>query len=160
MFQVEGSSEAHNASVKLRGLQYAMRIDQPLTGRVGRVSTWYAFKAPEIEIQFTHDARVDLWSLGATLYPMLCGITPFRGEGLALRSNKNSGLIQFDVVAPSHEAQDLVRRLLCVHPDDRWSIDQVLQHPWFFEDSRQLLGRDLSVTQILITDTFLTVLEQ
>jgi hypothetical protein len=145
-----------DAIVSIRGLQYALLVDQPLTGRVGKGIAWYAFTAPEIDSEFIHDARVDLWSLGAILYTMLCGIPPFRGEGGGLKVNKHRGIVPFDVVAPSDDAQDLVMRLLQVRPEDRWSIDDVMEHAWMRAPDYVLQSRDLSVTQILMTDTLLT----
>ena len=135
-------------NLSLQGIKYA-RITGgkwPLTGRVGhsqRTTDWYAFVAPEIDSAFTHDERVDLWSLGVIYYTLLCGVGPFTGSKSALRRNKNSGRVDFEIVQPSASAQNLVRGLLKVNPEERLSISDVLEHEWMNTPDQELLQYDL-----------------
>jgi len=132
-------------NVSIRGFQYAQMIreDQPLTGRVGRLNQmkgWRAFIAPEIESEFYHDKRVDLWSLGAIIYMCLCGTAPVRPD------------LYFNIVVPSVNAQNLVRKLLQRDPSRRLTIDEVLQHPWMVERDIVLAEEDLSLAKIFWGD--------
>lgn len=132
-----------NFNVSLRGIQYAQMIreNEPLTGRVGRqLRGWQAFIGPEIQSEFYHDKRVDLWSLGAIIYMCLCGAAPVKPE------------LYFDCVKPSADAQDLVRRLLQPNPSHRLSIDAVLQHPWMTAPDEVLGQEELFLAKIFFED--------
>ena len=127
-------------NVSLRGVQYAQMIreDQPLTGRVGRLNTmrgWHAFIAPEIESEFYHDKRVDLWSLGSIMYMCLCGTAPIKPE------------LYFRIVVPSADAQNLVRCLLQRDPGQRLTIEEVLQHPWMTASDDELAQENLELAK-------------
>lgn len=39
-----------------------------------------AYLAPEILIGGGYDEKIDLWSIGVTLYRMITGVTPFESE--------------------------------------------------------------------------------
>lgn len=135
-------------NVSLRLVQYAQMIreDEPLTGRVGRFNQmnkgWSAFVAPEIESEFYHDHRVDLWSLGAIIYMCLTGTAPTGIQNL------------FEVVVPSPDAQNLVRNLLKHDPRERLSLNEVLNHPWMTEDDDVLGQHDLGLAKVFFGDWF------
>jgi len=138
--------------VTVRGLQYAQAItrDFPLTGHFGCAYSWFAYKAPEIDSELYHDKTVDLWSLGATIYALLCEIPPFRGEGADLVINKHEGNVVFDMIVPSDAAQNLVRGLLQADPTKRLTIEEVLKSEWMVEKDDVLARRDLSLTQSMM----------
>jgi len=68
------------------------------------------------------------------LYILLCGFPPFYHESTtALYKQIKKG--EYDFPAPywndiSDAAKDLVRCLLCVDPNKRYTAKQVLAHPW------------------------------
>jgi len=138
----------------ISGINYAQSIrdDRPLTGHFRQDNDWYQFTAPEVDGNFVHDQRVDLFSLGTTLYMLLCGIPPFRGVGIELTQNKLSGNVVFDVVRPSYTAQALVRSLLQPNPDRRISLKEVMMHEWMSETGDALRSHDLSTTQLIFKD--------
>jgi serine/threonine protein kinase len=140
--------------VKFKGLQYAQSIrdDQPLTGHFGYHYSWYAFKAPEVDSNFVHDKSVDLWSLGAIMCMLLTGLPPFRQNGLDLVQAKHAGIVEFEPVNPSGSAQRLVKGLLQVQPEYRFTIDDVLNHEWMIQDDKVLEGYDLSLALVFIKD--------
>ena len=132
--------------VSLKGLHFAqlIRDNQPLTGHFGYLYNWYAFKAPEVDSSFVHDKSVDLWSIGAIAFMLLTGLPPFRGSGLDLVQSKHYGEINFEIVAPSPTAQRLVEGLLQVEPENRLTIDDVLnKEQWIIEDEAYLETFDL-----------------
>lgn len=74
------------------------------------------YLAPEIYLGGGYDERVDLWSLGITLYKLIAGHTPFESEYYSETINSIiKGEVHFDDKiwkAYSSEAKDFVSRLL------------------------------------------------
>lgn len=134
-------------NLSIKGLRYAQPIVEgiPLTGHFGYLYSWYAFKAPEVDSEFVHDKSVDLWSLGAIMYMLLTGLPPFRGSGMDLIEKKHTGMIDFDIAVISRPAEELVRNLLQVQPEMRYTIDEVLNDRWMIESEDYLERFDLEV---------------
>jgi len=95
------------------------------------------YLAPEILTnteQKGYSFKVDLWSLGAILFFMLCGNPPFdENKPLPIFGKITGPVINFD--APiwnkvSFAAKDLVQCLLTVDPAKRYDTNQIYQHPW------------------------------
>jgi len=123
-----------------------------MTGHLNYVYSWYAFKAPELHSEFSHDKSVDLWSLGATLYMLLTGIAPFPGTGMEIIEMKHAGVISFDMVPVSPYAEHLVRKLLQPQPEMRYTIDDVLNDRWMIESDDFLAQFDLGLARNMFKD--------
>jgi len=125
------------------------------------------FMAPEIveafiedtEEDFNYDKRCDLWSLGITMYILLCGYPPFSGYDsicgdkcgwakggdcqwcqLNLFQNIQKGKFCFprrDWDRISDDAKDLISRLLVKTAKERLSAADVLQHPFLNSETRE-----------------------
>ena len=103
LFVTEGTA---GLSVKLIDFGIAKRTDGPIEEattaltRVGEILGSLGYMAPE---QATHapdvDERADVWSLGATLYFLLTGVSPFSGRGVA----SIVGALLFDQHVPLEE---------------------------------------------------------
>jgi len=120
------------------------------------------FMAPEIveafiedtDEDFQYDKRCDLWSLGITMYILLCGYPPFSGccgeqcgwaEGgdcqycqLNLFHNIQKGKFNFpkkDWARISTNAKDLISKLLVKTAKNRLSARDVLLHPFLNQKS-------------------------
>ncbi|WIA20191.1 hypothetical protein OEZ85_006039 [Tetradesmus obliquus] len=95
------------------------------------------YVAPEV-IQGTsgtvYGPAVDMWSAGVVLFILLGGYPPFWSENEpALFEQIRRGKYSFDdpvwdVI--SHSAKDLISKLLIVHPNQRLTATQCLEHPW------------------------------
>ncbi|KAG6959332.1 hypothetical protein JG688_00010118 [Phytophthora aleatoria] len=105
-----------------------------------KCGTW-GYSAPEMisgsGSAFGYDDKVDSWSLGTILYILLCGYHPFDPEGERSDNEMIASIkacsFEFDDdgwATISDEAKDLVRHLLVLDPDNRFSMKQVLEHPW------------------------------
>ncbi|XP_015087438.1 phosphoenolpyruvate carboxylase kinase 1-like [Solanum pennellii] len=99
----------------------------------GVVGTPY-YVAPEVLAGRDYNEKVDIWSAGVILYIMLAGMPPFYGESTeeifeaVLRANLRFPTRTFRSVSPA--AKDLLRRMLCKDVSRRFSVEQVLRHPW------------------------------
>ncbi|KAI1142893.1 calcium/calmodulin-dependent protein kinase 1 [Hypoxylon sp. FL0543] len=104
--------------------------DEVLTTMAGS----FGYAAPEVMLKKGHGKPVDMWSLGVITYTLLCGYSPFRSENLQdLIDECSNGKVVFherywrDV---SNDAKDFIMHLLQPDPDDRWTSQQALKHPW------------------------------
>ncbi|ORY99469.1 kinase-like domain-containing protein [Syncephalastrum racemosum] len=92
------------------------------------------YTAPEIVRDQKYSKGVDMWAIGCVLYTMLCGFPPFYDESIRNLTEKVARG-QYTFLSPwwdpiSAQAKDLISHLLCVNPNDRYTIDEFFQHPW------------------------------
>lgn len=75
-----------------------------------------------------------MWSAGVILYILLCGYPPFYGQSdAAILDKVRAGNYSFERPewrTVTETAKDLIRHLLVVNPEDRYTIDEALEHPW------------------------------
>jgi serine/threonine-protein kinase RCK2 len=92
------------------------------------------YTAPEIVKDERYSKSVDMWALGCVLYTLLCGFPPFYDESIEVLTEKVAKG-QYTFLSPwwddiSKSAQDLISHLLCVDPEQRYTIREFLAHPW------------------------------
>uniref|UniRef100_A0ACD5Y508 Uncharacterized protein n=1 Tax=Avena sativa TaxID=4498 RepID=A0ACD5Y508_AVESA len=91
------------------------------------------YMAPEV-LKRNYGQEIDIWSAGVILYILLCGVPPFwaeTDEGIAqaiIRSCIDFEREPWPKV--SHNAKDLVSKMLDNNPYARLTAQQVLEHPW------------------------------
>ncbi|XP_051113959.1 serine/threonine-protein kinase ATG1c-like isoform X2 [Andrographis paniculata] len=90
------------------------------------------YMAPEIMQLQKYDAKADLWSVGAILFQLVTGRTPFTGSNQIqlLQNIIKSGELQFppEAVGLSPECIDLCRRLLRRNPVERLTFEEFFNH--------------------------------
>jgi len=148
---------ASKPSLKKNGVRKTSRALQSVASEPDLASPVGSaeFMAPEVVDTFLGDAlkydkRCDLWSLGIIVYILLCGYTPFYGECDRENCGWDQGqpcndcqdnlfhrIQQGDFEFPeedwaniSNEAKDLISHLLVKNVRDRYTADDVLNHPW------------------------------
>lgn len=102
-------------------------FNNPLTKRSGSPE----YISPEI-IQGSpyRPNPCDIWALGVTLYLVLYGNLPFRGTNsieLYTKINQEEPIYSDKV---SSTVNSLISGMLVKNPDNRLTIDQVIDHPW------------------------------
>ncbi|KAK9462805.1 kinase-like domain-containing protein [Lipomyces oligophaga] len=99
--------------------------------------------APEVLFgkQDGHSLEVDLWSVGIILYAMLVGKPPFQSKDVNViykRIKANDYRFPEDVNI-SDDARDLIQSLLNKDPKARPSLDDIVDHPFFYGETPSYL---------------------
>ncbi len=113
-----------DAKVTDFGLARILLDDDPHLTRAGTTLGTPMYMSPEQIQEGKVDIRSDLYSLGVTLYHMLCGRPPFKGEtplALAMQHVQATApdMVQFRTDLPPSLIA-LVNRLLLKRPEDRF----------------------------------------
>ncbi|XP_034626456.1 calcium/calmodulin-dependent protein kinase type 1G [Trachemys scripta elegans] len=103
------------------------------------------YVAPEVLAQKPYSKAVDCWSIGVITYILLCGYPPFYEETESKLFEKiKEGYYEFE--SPfwddiSESAKDFIAHLLEKDPNERFTCERALRHPWI--DGNTALHRDI-----------------
>ena len=121
---------------KLVGFSYSSFYTKGKKIRDSYGSLCYA--CPEIiQNDYYNPELADVWSLGVVLYVMVCGYLPFSEDD----DDENKYLIiNGKVDYPpqiSNKVKDLLKHMLDIDPNKRYTFQKILRHPWFkpFDES-------------------------
>ena len=113
------------------GLSKIVGNEEKCTEPYGTLS----FVAPEVLQGKPYDKSVDLWSIGIITFLLLCGYLPFDDKHSEREIARQT--IQDPVPFESKiwnkyssEAKNFVEGLLQKKPEKRYSIKEILEHPW------------------------------
>uniref|UniRef100_A0A8C7NXK7 Serine/threonine-protein kinase DCLK2 n=1 Tax=Oncorhynchus mykiss TaxID=8022 RepID=A0A8C7NXK7_ONCMY len=134
-------------SLKLGDFGLATVVDGPLYTVCGTPT----YVAPEIIAETGYGLKVDIWAVGVIAYILLCGFPPFRGSSddqevlfdQILMRPLEFPLLYWDNV--SETAKELIRSMLQVEVDQRYTAVQVLEHPWVKDGGVSENEQELSV---------------
>lgn len=93
------------------------------------------YVAPEVLNYEPISLATDMWSVGVLLYVLLTGCSPFGGD-TKQETFCNISRCRLDFPDDlfedvSEEARDLMRKLMVKDPNERLTVTECLQHPWF-----------------------------
>ncbi|KAK1426508.1 hypothetical protein QVD17_15182 [Tagetes erecta] len=91
-----------------------------------------AYVAPEVIVRRGYDgAKADIWSCGVVLFVLLAGFLPFHDSNIIEMYRKiASGRFKYPSSFPV-AAKSLVSKMLDPNPITRFSIGDIVEHPWF-----------------------------
>ena len=95
-----------------------------------------SYMAPEVLREVPYGKAVDAWALGVILFAMLSGNFPFfHDDKQVMYECIVYGIYSFNDNKEvwsqvSSEAKDLIRKILVVDPEKRYTIQEMLNHPW------------------------------
>ncbi|KAH8269568.1 hypothetical protein KR018_009407 [Drosophila ironensis] len=124
-------------NIKLADFGFSNHFEEGATLRTWCGSPPYA--APEVFQGLEYDGpKSDIWSLGVVLYALVCGALPFDGKTiLELKSRVVLGKFRIPFFM-SQECEQLIRNMLVVEPDRRYTIKQIIKHRWLSEWQSEL----------------------
>ncbi|GAV50075.1 hypothetical protein ZYGR_0S02090 [Zygosaccharomyces rouxii] len=101
------------------------------------------YMAPELIQRQAYDGfKIDIWSLGVILYTMINGTMPFDEDDETKTKWKIvNDFPNFNDNFVSHEAKDLIKRLLAKCPSERPTMEQILSHPFLQPYGQIMLSR-------------------
>jgi serine/threonine protein kinase len=137
-----------NGEIKLGDFGVARQFDENEDGFISETHGTYHFFAPEMCTGAKYSGyKADIWAVGITLYILATGRVPFFSE----ENNPNelfekisTANITFPEPAGtglSSELKDLIRSILVSDTDLRYSLDQILSHPFVTTENYSLKRR-------------------
>ena len=132
------------------GLSTRYRDDKLLNQPCGTV----VYAAPEVlDCKEYHGMLADVWSSGIVLFGMLSGFLPFGDPDDEV--NKKlvlQGRIEFPKFF-SKQATDLLKHMLDVNPLTRYTLEEIMAHPWFNKKKFNLIpGITIGINRIPIDE--------
>ena len=92
------------------------------------------YAAPEMLLGKKYKGtNIDIWSLGISLYTMLCGELPFEIDDENDMKTLVYNIIHGKYTIPdnlSPSCRDLIQKILEINPDKRITIDEIKKHEW------------------------------
>lgn len=131
-------------SLKLADFGLAIEVgDTPLYSVCG--TAFYV--SPEMLNEAGYDYKVDVWSTGVICFILLCGYPPFTSENESNQDELFDAILAGDLqFAPpywnkiSQHAKNLIKCMLTVDPEQRYTAEQVFRHPWTMGTSSNFDG--------------------
>ncbi|KAL6520950.1 hypothetical protein OROGR_017519 [Orobanche gracilis] len=132
------STDGGNSVLKIADFGFARSL-QP-RGLAETLCGSPLYMAPEIMQLQKYDAKADLWSVGAILFQLVTGKTPFTGNNQIelLQNIIKSTELQFPpkAIDLNPHCMDLCRKLLRRNPVERLTFEEFFNHPYLSQ--RQL----------------------
>lgn len=115
------------------------------------------YAAPELVVSdgLYVGSAVDIWSCGVILYAMLSGYLPFDDDPENPEGDNINLLYKYIINTPltfpdwiSPVARDLMQSMLVPNPEQRFTLAQVMSHPWL-EPFRPLFSRSVEELEMI-----------
>ena len=127
------TQQSENGIIKIMdfGLSKIVSTQERMIDGYGTLS----YVAPEVLLRTPYNKEVDIWSMGVILFYILSGSLPFKGDKEEVIAEK---IVNDDLEFCGEEwevrskgVKDLITSCLKKEPEERITIDEFLDHPWF-----------------------------
>jgi serine/threonine protein kinase len=150
-------ARSHTGGVGVGGVAVVAGDESPLTppGRsraYSMIGSNY-YVAPEVSYGIPYDTAVDVYSLGVTLYILLCGFPPVFSNG-GEHQQGGTGTTEDEVVIfpqsywkdISDNAKNLIRKMLHPDPSVRITAKDALHDDWIWKNQQSVFVPNLATT--------------
>ncbi|CAD8210643.1 unnamed protein product [Paramecium octaurelia] len=125
-------------------IDFGFSTSFPIDKKVKMFCGTPSYMAPEIVTRQEYRGdKSDVWALGVVLFTMLQGVFPFKGDTdqeLYSRIQQGEFTIIHDI---SKEAIALIYGMLTIDPDERPTVLELLNYPWFKKYQQNLETEEL-----------------
>ena len=115
----------------------------------------FEYMAPEIIKEIPYGKPVDIWALGILLYELYYGVSPFNSNKQNEEQTKEviNNIMQnklfFNRKSIAYDMKDLIIHMLENDVNRRYTIDEVVAHPWFKKCKNKIKDIDsISINKI------------
>ncbi|KAF8068506.1 hypothetical protein N665_1148s0022 [Sinapis alba] len=137
------------SSVKLADFGSAMELDEPTTVEIAPRGS-PLWMAPEVVRGEYQGPESDVWSLGCTVIEMLTGKPAWEDHGFdSLSRIAFSNELPFIPAGVSELGRDFLDKCLRRDRSQRWSCDQLLEHPFLRQDHYSFVTTESSPRCVL-----------
>jgi calcium-dependent protein kinase len=131
------SNTSPEAIIKIVGFAHSQKISEIQEFDINSLN--YEYISPEI-LEGKFDEKTDIWSAGVILYRLLVVKMPFvsknKKEILEAIYKCDLDFNNPNFVALSHNARDLLQKLLVHDPINRYTAKDALSHIWLTQNSK------------------------
>ncbi|WEJ96673.1 Calmodulin-dependent protein kinase cmk2 [Yamadazyma tenuis] len=136
-----------NSNIVLADFGIAKKL-QSADDKIHSSAGSFGYAAPEVVMGLGHGKPCDIWSLGVITYTVLCGYSPFRSENVHdfVEEVKNNNGVVFHAdywKSVSKDARRFIIKALQFNPDNRPTVDQLLNDPWLIDVAKEHKEMDL-----------------
>ena len=109
----------------------------------------FEYMAPEIIKEIPYGKSVDIWALGILLYELYFGVSPFNSnkqneeQTQEIINNIMQNKLFFNRKSIAYDMKDLITHMLENDVNKRYTIDEVVSHPWFKKCKNKIKNIDL-----------------
>lgn len=115
------------------------------------------YTAPEVLGGRYEGPEIDIWSMGVCLYTMVVGQFPFSAPNDAELMRKiKSGRYEDLPTTVSESLKDLLKRMLQVNHQKRFTLQEIKSHPWLLGESMKTKPRGFLRTSLLSTSQYVS----
>jgi len=146
LFPTEQPSPAHSTGTPKSLARTSTQVGTP------------GYASPELLKGIPYSYAVDVWGLGVVAYTALSGCTPFP---LDMKPSTVQKVLTANYSFPasfgwdkrSEDSQHFIRQMLRVSPDERATLDQLLEHPWLEVADHEKVAPQQSLREYLTNPT-------
>jgi aurora kinase len=114
------------------------------------------YHSPEMLLKKGYDTRVDIWAIGVLIFELLVGRPPFVSDGQhSIEDNIVHGRVNWPN-SMNLLAKNLITKLLKLDPDQRPTLEEILQHQFILDyvqdpKSRLILPSEVEIKPFIIS---------